>query len=76
MIAMSTAGEAVDLATSTVVAEPDRIVATHLRELVTAARGKQRVEIEYVSASRHPGARSDHPARTARTRLASRVSAR
>ncbi len=47
------AGEAQSLATSTVVAEPDRVVALHLRDLVTAARKSRRVEIAYVSASRH-----------------------
>ena len=47
------ANEAQNLATSTVVAEPDAAVATHLRTLVTSARQRQRVEIDYVSASRH-----------------------
>ncbi len=47
------AGEAQTLATTTVVAEPDAIVAKHLRELVTAARTNHRVEIDYASASRH-----------------------
>jgi proteasome accessory factor C len=47
------ANEAQNLATSTVVAEPDAQVATNLRALVTAARQRQRVEIDYVSASRH-----------------------
>jgi proteasome accessory factor C len=47
------AGEAQSLATGTVVAEPDRIVADHLRRLVTAARTSRTVEIEYVAASRH-----------------------
>jgi proteasome accessory factor C len=51
------AGEAETLATSTVVAEPDAAVATHLRSLVTAARQRQRVEIDYVSASRHQAER-------------------
>ena len=51
------AGEAETLATSTVVAEPEVAVARHLRELVTAARRHQRVEIEYVSASRHQAER-------------------
>ena len=46
------AREAETLATSTVVAAADAQVATHLRELVTSARGRQRVEIEYVAASR------------------------
>jgi proteasome accessory factor C len=47
------AGEAETLATSTVVAEPDAAVGKHLRELVAAARKRYRVEIDYVSASRH-----------------------
>jgi proteasome accessory factor C len=47
------AGEAQTLATSTIVAEPDAAVASHLRELVSAARKHHRVEIDYVSASRH-----------------------
>lgn len=47
------AAEAQSLMTSTVVAEPDAAVATHLRTLVTAARQRQRIEIDYVSASRH-----------------------
>lgn len=47
------ANEAQNLATSTVVAEPDAAVATHLRTLVSCARQRQRVEIDYVSASRH-----------------------
>ena len=47
------ANEAQSLATSTVVAEPDAAVATHLRTLVSSARQRQRVEIDYVSASRH-----------------------
>ena len=51
------ANEAQNLATSTVVAEPDAAVATHLRTLVTAARGRQRLEIDYVSASRHQAER-------------------
>jgi proteasome accessory factor C len=45
--------EAETLATGTVVAEPDRVVAQHLRELVTAARRHTAVEIDYVAASRH-----------------------
>ena len=49
------ATEAETLATGTVVAEPDRAVATHLRDLVTAARGRLKVEIDYAAASR-PGA--------------------
>src|SRR6187551_3254644 len=47
------ANEAQNLATSTVVAEPDAAVGANLRLLVTAARQRQRVEIDYVSASRH-----------------------
>ncbi len=46
------AREAETLATSTVVAAADAAVATHLRELVSCARGRQRVEIDYVAASR------------------------
>jgi proteasome accessory factor C len=46
------AGEAESLATGTVVAEPDAAVATHLRDLVTAARKNQRIEIDYSAASR------------------------
>ena len=51
------AREAETLATSTIVAEPDAAVATHLRTLVTAARQRQRLEIDYVSASRHQAER-------------------
>src|SRR5512140_1440196 len=51
------AGEAESLATSTIVAEPDAAVATHLRTLVSAARQRQRLEIDYVSASRHQAER-------------------
>jgi proteasome accessory factor C len=47
------AGEAESLAVGTVVAEPDRVVAEHLRRLVTAARKRNTIEIEYVTASRH-----------------------
>ena len=47
------AREAESLATITVVAEPDAAVATHLRTLVTAARKRERLEIDYVSASHH-----------------------
>jgi proteasome accessory factor C len=46
------AREAESLATSTVVAEPDAAVASHLRALVTAARRNERVEIEYAAVSR------------------------
>jgi proteasome accessory factor C len=45
------ASAAEQLATGTVVAEPDKVVARHLRELVTAARRRQTVEIAYASAS-------------------------
>ncbi|HUJ58896.1 MAG TPA: WYL domain-containing protein [Kofleriaceae bacterium] len=51
------AREAETLATSTVVAQPDAVVATHLRTLVTAARQRQRLELDYVSASRHQAER-------------------
>jgi proteasome accessory factor C len=47
------AEEAKRLATDTVVSEPDRATAQHLRALVTAARRRSRVEIDYVAASRH-----------------------
>ncbi len=46
------AREAENLATSTIVAEPDAAVASLLRTLVTAARRSERVEIEYAAASR------------------------
>lgn len=46
------AGEAQSLATSTVVAEADAAVAAHLRELVTAARRHERMEIDYAAISR------------------------
>jgi predicted DNA-binding transcriptional regulator YafY len=55
------AGEAEHLSESTVVASisspGDVAVATHLRQLVSAARGHHRVEIDYVSASRHQAER-------------------
>ncbi|HEY1558045.1 MAG TPA: WYL domain-containing protein [Kofleriaceae bacterium] len=55
------ASEAETLATSTVVASitssADAAVATHLRTLVTAARQRQQLEIDYVSASRHQAER-------------------
>jgi proteasome accessory factor C len=51
------AGEAETLAVGTVVAEPDRVVAEHLKQLVTAARKRTPVEIEYASASRHQAER-------------------
>lgn len=44
-----------DLATGTVVAEPEGPVAGHLRQLMQAARKKKRVDVAYVSASRHQG---------------------
>ena len=51
------AGEAQTLATSTVVASisspAEAAVSEHLRTLVTCARQRKRVEIDYVSASRH-----------------------
>ena len=46
------AREAESLATTTVVASADAAVATSLRTLVTAARKRERLEIDYVSASR------------------------
>jgi len=51
------AGEAESLATSTMVSEPDRVVAGFLRELVTATRKTKRIDIDYVSASRHQAER-------------------
>lgn len=42
-----------NLATKTVVAEPDRAVSEHLKPLVTAARKLQCIEIDYTPASRH-----------------------
>lgn len=50
------ADEAEALATGTVVAEPDRVVGQHLRDLVTAARRHTMVEMDYASASRHQAA--------------------
>jgi proteasome accessory factor C len=47
------AGEAESLATSTVVAEPDKVIAGFLRDLVTAARKNKRVDLDYIAASRH-----------------------
>lgn len=47
------APEATALASGTVVAEPDRVVGARLRDLVTAARKRCTVELDYVSASRH-----------------------
>jgi proteasome accessory factor C len=46
------ANEAQHLATSTVVASAEPVVTTHLRTLVTAARKRERVEIEYAAISR------------------------
>src|SRR5689334_12016415 len=51
------AGEAESLATSTMVSEPDAVVAGFLRELVTATRKNRRIDIDYVSASRHQAER-------------------
>jgi proteasome accessory factor C len=47
------AGEAETLAVGTVVSATDKVVADHLRRLVTAARKRTSVTIEYVTASRH-----------------------
>src|SRR5690606_20583533 len=41
------------LATGTIVAEPERAVASHLRALVTAARTRASIEIGYNAASRN-----------------------
>jgi proteasome accessory factor C len=49
------AEEAETLATGTVVSEPDQIVATHLRDLVTCAREHQTVVITYASVSSRSG---------------------
>ena len=46
------AREAESLATSTIVAEPDAIVASHLRALVSAVRRRERVTIGYAAISR------------------------
>jgi len=46
------ASEAQALATSTVVAAADAAVTSHLRNLVTAARRRERVEIDYAAVSR------------------------
>jgi len=46
------ATEAQALATSTVVAAADAAVTSHLRKLVTAARRRERVEIDYAAVSR------------------------
>jgi proteasome accessory factor C len=55
------AGEAEHLATSTIVASisspADAAVATHLRQLVSAVRARKRMELDYVSASRHQAER-------------------
>lgn len=53
------AREAETLATGTVVAEPDRVVGEHLRRLVTAARERTTVALDYVSASRHKAEHRD-----------------
>jgi predicted DNA-binding transcriptional regulator YafY/signal transduction histidine kinase len=45
--------EAEKLVTDTVVAQPDRATGQHLRQLVTAARQRTQVVLEYVAASRH-----------------------
>jgi proteasome accessory factor C len=45
------AGAAMQLAEGTVVAEPDQKVAQHLRQLLTAARERRVVNIEYAAAS-------------------------
>lgn len=47
------ASVAENLATGTVVAEPDKAVASHLRELITAARQLSSIEIDYTAASRN-----------------------
>jgi proteasome accessory factor C len=46
------AREAEALTAGTVMAEPDAAVATHLRALVTAARRRERIEIDYAAISR------------------------
>lgn len=46
------AAEAEKLVTDTVVAQPDRATGQHLRQLVTAARQRTQVVLEYVAASR------------------------
>ena len=46
------ASEAESLATGTIVAEPDAIVASHLRALVAAVRSRRRVTIDYAAISR------------------------
>jgi proteasome accessory factor C len=50
------AKEAATLADGTVVTEPDKVVARHLRELVTAARTRVSVEIDYGAVSSHRAA--------------------
>ncbi len=47
------AKEAETLATGTVVAEPDRMIAKRLKECVVAARRRVGISIDYVSASSH-----------------------
>jgi proteasome accessory factor C len=51
------ANEAETLAVGTIVSNPDKVVAEHLRGLVTAARQRRAVEIEYATASRHEATR-------------------
>jgi proteasome accessory factor C len=51
------AGAAEELATGTIVSEPDRVTARRLRSLVTAAREHRTVEIEYAAKSRHEASR-------------------
>jgi proteasome accessory factor C len=51
------ASAAENLADGTVVAEPDRAVASHLRSLVTAARQHSGLIIDYASASRNQAVR-------------------
>jgi proteasome accessory factor C len=51
------ANEAETLAVGTIVSNPDKVVAEHLRGLVTAARQRKTVEIEYATASRHEATR-------------------
>jgi len=50
------AREAEQLAGGTVVTEPDEAVARHLRDLITAARKRTRVEMQYGAASSHQSA--------------------
>lgn len=55
------ANEAQNLATSTIVASAEPVVTTHLRTLVTAARKRERTEIEYAAISRGTGAAERRP---------------